>query len=91
MLRQTYLDAQWYGAQSVKPFRDLALDSWLGSQSLPQVFEADDWQSVLRADKVGDEFGVQYIIRASGEEYQRLDDVKATAATLIVPLNFPDA
>ena len=91
LLRQTYLDAQWYGAQNPRPFSDLALESWLDAQSLPQVFEADDWQSVLRADKVGDEFGVQYIIRASGEEYQRIGDVRSTGASFILPLNFPDA
>ena len=91
LLRQTYLDANWYGAQEEAPFTDQSLDSWLELQDLPQIFEANNWLSVLRADKVGDEFGVQYIIKSGGDEYQRIAEVKATGASLIVPLNFPAA
>jgi len=29
----------------------------------------------LRADKIGDEFKIKYIIKGSGNEYQRLDDL----------------
>jgi imidazolonepropionase-like amidohydrolase len=45
----------------------------------------------MRADKVGDEFGIQYIIRGGGDEYQRIKEIKATKATLVLPLQFPDA
>jgi imidazolonepropionase-like amidohydrolase len=34
---------------------------------------------------------VQYIIRGGGDEYQRLDEIKATKAPLILPLQFPEA
>ncbi len=91
LLRQTYLDAEWYGRQNPRPFKDQALEHWLLSQSLPQIFAARNWLEVLRADKLGDEFGVQYIIKGSGDEYKRLTEIKATNATLIVPVNFPDA
>ena len=91
LLRQTYLDAEWYGKQNPKPFRDLSLEGWIASQQLPQVFEANGWINLLRADKVGDEFGKQYIIRGTGDEYQRLYEVKATKAPLIIPVSFPDA
>jgi hypothetical protein len=30
----------------------------------------------LRADKVGDEFNIQYTIVGSGDEYERIADVK---------------
>jgi imidazolonepropionase-like amidohydrolase len=60
-------------------------------QGLPQIFEVTDKWSVLRADKIGDEFGVQYIIKASGNEYQRMDEMKATNAKFILPLDFPVA
>ena len=30
-------------------------------------------------------------MRSGGDSYQRINDVKATGASLIVPLNFPDA
>jgi imidazolonepropionase-like amidohydrolase len=91
LLRQTYLDAQWYGAQNPRPYKDISLEHWLLSQSLPQIFDTRDWLSSLRADKIGDEFGVQYIIKGGGNEYQRIKEIKATGANFIIPVNFPDA
>ncbi|MEM8893293.1 MAG: amidohydrolase family protein [Bacteroidota bacterium] len=91
LLRQTYLDASWYGQFNPRPFKDLSLEAWINSQSLPQMFDAGNWLNVLRADKIGDEFGVQYIIKGGGDSYQRIDEVKATGAALIVPVDFPDA
>ena len=32
LLRQTYLDAQWYGAQNPRPFEDISLEYWINSQ-----------------------------------------------------------
>jgi imidazolonepropionase-like amidohydrolase len=89
LLRQTYLDASWY--KSSHPFTDIALDGWLAQQSLPQIFEVKNKLTLLRADVMGDEFGEQYIIKGGGDEYQRIATVKATKASLIVPLNFPTA
>ena len=91
LLRQTYLDAEWYGAQNPRPFVDKSLEGWLSFQNLPQIFEADNWINSLRADKIGDEFGVQYIIKGGGNDYQRIDEIKASNATVIVPINFPKA
>jgi imidazolonepropionase-like amidohydrolase len=91
VLRQTYLDADWFGSQNPRPFADNSLEAWIQNQNLPQIFEATSWMNVLRADKVGDEFGVQYIIRGSGDEYKRINEIKATKASLIVPVNYPDA
>lgn len=90
LLRQTYLDAEWYGSQNPRPFADQSLEAWIQNKSLPQIFEANEWHNILRADKVGDEFGVQYIIKGGGDEYKRLDEIRSTNAPLIVPVNFPD-
>ncbi|MGB3799887.1 MAG: amidohydrolase family protein [Lewinella sp.] len=89
LLRQTYLDAEWYGAGDRRE-TNLSLEAWRDMQELPQVFAVDDWQNALRADKVGDEFGVQYIIRGGGDEYQRLDALKESGASFIIPLTFPE-
>ncbi len=91
LLRQTYLDADWYNSLDPKPFTDLTLDAWIATQKLPQVFEANNWLNLLRSDKIGDEFGVQYIIKGGVDAYQRIEAVKATGASLIIPVNFPDA
>lgn len=91
LIRQTYLDAQWYTNGGYKKEYNISLDSWNKNQNLPQVFDAGDKQNELRADKVGDEFGVNYIIKGTGDEYQRINEIKEMNDALIVPLNFPDA
>jgi len=91
LLRQTYLDAEWYNSQNPKPFADQSLEGWIQNQRLPQIFAANSWANVLRADKIGDEFGVQYIIKGAGDEYKRINEIKATKASLIIPVNYPDA
>ncbi len=89
LLRQTYLDAQWYKNRPASEGINLSLQAWNESQALPQIFEANDKWNDLRALKIGAEFGAQYIIKAGGNEYQRLDEMKATHASFILPLNFP--
>ncbi|MFN0255190.1 amidohydrolase family protein [Pedobacter ureilyticus] len=89
LLRQTYLDAAWYKGQ--KEEYNISLDEFNKQQNLPQIFEADGWQNILRADKIGKEFGKQYIIKSNGDEYQRIDAVKATGASLIIPIAYPKA
>ena len=89
LLRQTYYDAQWYARDKNKKEHNISLEAWSKLQSLPQIFETADKLSDLRADKVGDEFNVQYIIKGDGDEYQRIDEIKATNAKFILPLNFP--
>ena len=42
-------------------------------------------------DAVGDVVGVQYVILGGGDEYERINDIKNTQATVILPLNFPKA
>ena len=91
LLRQNYLDAQWYKTKPVGEGTNLSLQSFLDNQQLPQIFESNDKWSDLRADKIGDEFGVQFIIKAAGNEYQRMKEIKATNAAFILPLNFPQA
>jgi imidazolonepropionase-like amidohydrolase len=89
LLRQTYLDASWYKGQ--KEEYNISLEQFNKQQNLTQLFEADGWANILRADKIAKEFGKQYIIKSNGDEYQRIDAVKATGATLIIPISFPKA
>ncbi|MDA9555340.1 amidohydrolase family protein [Pelobium sp.] len=89
LLRQTYLDASWYKNQNKE--YNISLDEFNKQQSLPQIFEVSNWEDVLRADKVGDEFGKQYIFKSGGDEYQRIAAMKATGGKFVIPLNFPKA
>jgi len=86
LLRQTYYDSQWYGKQ--KEEYNISLQEFNKQQSIAQIFEVEGWQNILRASKIGQEFGKKYIIKSNGDEYQRIDAVKATGASLIVPISF---
>ncbi|MFB2117935.1 amidohydrolase family protein [Parapedobacter sp. 2B3] len=87
LLRQTYYDSQWYTTQHDE--YNISLEAFGKLQALPQFFEADDVLDVLRATEIAEEFGKNYIIKTGGNEYQRLAAIKATGASLIVPLVFP--
>ena len=89
LLRQTYYDGEWYGKQQQE--YNISLDAFNKQQSLPQIFEVDGWQNILRADKIGKTFGKQYIFKSSGDEYQRIPAIKATGASLIIPIAFTKA
>jgi imidazolonepropionase-like amidohydrolase len=91
LLRQTYMDGRWYKNRPAAEGMNLSLQAWNDNQALPQIFDAGDKWSDVRADRIGDEFGVQYIIKGGGNEYQRISDIAATKASYILPLNFPQA
>jgi imidazolonepropionase-like amidohydrolase len=90
LLRQTYRDASWYAQGNMKN-KDLALEALNSNKNLVQIFETGNLLDALRADKVGDEFGIQYTIVGSGDEFERISEVKDTNANFIIPINFSDA
>ena len=89
LLRQTYIDAEWYKNKPAAEGTNLSLQAWNENKNLPQIFEANDKWNDLRADRIGDEFGVQYIIKGGGNEYQRIKEISGTKAPYILSLNFP--
>ncbi|MEO6904103.1 MAG: amidohydrolase family protein [Bacteroidia bacterium] len=91
LIRQTYLDADWYKKSKSKKEYNISLEAFNATQGIPQIFETTDKLNALRADKIGDEFKIPFIIKGSGNEYQRLDDIKASNCKFIIPLNFPMA
>ncbi|MDX1332906.1 MAG: amidohydrolase family protein, partial [Robiginitalea sp.] len=90
LLRQMYYDADWYDKGNVAT-TDRSLEALLENRNLVQFFAAGDKGHVLRADGIGDAFGIQYVILAGGQEYENISDIKTTGASLVVPLDFPDA
>lgn len=90
LLRQFYHDANWY-AQGGSKTKDLSLEAFNENKNLIQIFNAGDKLNIVRADKIGDEFGITYLIKGSGNELERIEEIKKTKATLIIPIKFPDA
>jgi imidazolonepropionase-like amidohydrolase len=91
VLRQSYLDAKWYQTKPVSEGVNLSLEAWNNNQSMPQIFATDDKWNAVRADRIGDEFGVQYIIRGADNGYQRIDEIAKTKASYILGVDFPAA
>lgn len=89
LLRQMYSDANWY-AQGKSTTKDRSLEALNANKNLVQIFAAGDKGNVLRADGIGDAYGIQYAILAGGDEYESIADIKRTNAPLIVPVAFPD-
>lgn len=91
LLRQINYDAQWYKQLPAGYFHDDGLEAYTSNLSLPQIFEVTNKLEILRADKIGKEFGISYIIKGGGDEYQTLNDIKKAGNKLIIPVNFPEA
>jgi len=90
LLKQMYYDADWYAKGGSKTL-DRSLEAINANKNLVQIIAAGDKFNDKRVDKVGDQFGIQYIILGGGNEYERIDEIKATNASYILPLNFPKA
>ncbi len=102
LARQSMLDARWYrDAWKVynanhnlpRPDRNDALAALVkydDSQRLIIVDAANELY-FLRADRFAREFGLNIAVRGSGDEYRRLEAIRASGRAVIVPLNFPKA
>ena len=89
LLKQVYFDAEWYSKGS-STTNDKSLEALNENKNLIQIFEAKNKINSLRIDKIGDEFDIQYVLLGGGDEYERIEEIKATNASYILP-NFPDA
>lgn len=100
LIRQTFLDAEWYvkahspsamGLAVTPPEHNISLDALRNVRGSRRTFIAEtvDEHDVLRWNKIATEFGVQLAIAGSGKEYRRGADIAGTKMDLILPLNFP--
>lgn len=91
LIRQTYYDVDWYFNNKKLPEYNISLAKMEENWELPTIFEVSDKLDILRADKIGDEFEMQYIFKGAGDEYERINEIKATEGKLIIPVNFHEA
>ncbi|WP_238397630.1 amidohydrolase family protein [Anatilimnocola aggregata] len=100
LARQTMLDAQWHrqatAASAANPLLP-RIDASRSFAALAPVVEgeqlviadASDEQFLLRADDFAREFGLRLAVRGVGREYRRVDLIKQSGRTVIVPVTFP--
>jgi len=91
LIRQTHYDAVWYARNQDNTPYNKSLQELNRVQGLPKIIDAGNTLSMLRADKLGDEFNFQYIIKGNGTEFERIEAIKETKASVIVPVNYPKA
>ncbi len=87
LIRQTYYDANYYTLK--KEEVNLSFENFQKHKALPIVFETENKYAALRAAKIGKEFGLSYILKTKGDDYQRIDEIKSTGCQFIIPINFP--
>ncbi len=90
LLRQMYLDLDWYRKGNAST-EDLSLEALINNEKLIQIFTSEDKLNSLRASKIAKDFGLNYIFKGSGNEFERIEEIKKTNAPYIIPINFPDA
>jgi imidazolonepropionase-like amidohydrolase len=90
LLRQMYLDQNWYKNGNSKN-KDLSLEALINNEKLVQIFTTEDKLNSLRAAKIGKEFGLNYVLKGSGNEFERIEEIKKTNSKFIIPINFPEA
>ncbi|MEZ5472514.1 MAG: amidohydrolase family protein [Marinicella sp.] len=88
LIRQTFMDADWYAKQS--NMTDLDLAAFNENKDLPKIFTTSNWQQTLLVQKIADEFGDQFVIKTNADSFENLEAIAATKQTLIVPLIKPD-
>ena len=102
LLRQSFLDADWYAkAQAAwqarpdlpRPEENRSLEALQGYAGGTKrvIVDTSGELDALRADRLAREFRLNVMVRGSGREYRRLDAIRATGRPVIVPLNFPPA
>ena len=90
LLKQVNHDLKWYKEGNSKN-KDLSLEALIENEKLIQIFATEDKLNSLRASKIAMEFGLTYIMKGMGNEFERIQEIKDTKAQFIIPINFPEA
>ncbi len=100
LIKQTLSDADWYdkahAAYKVnptlkKPEFNVGYEALATSLKAKKTFicETENEHSILRWQKIAQEFGLNVVYEGSGYEYRRLKSLVPFKPTLILPVNFP--
>ncbi len=94
LLKQTFFDADWYADASRLNERletNLSLEAFNEARALPSFFDAGGWEDGLRASIVADAVDHDFILVTGNNAYQRLDELKAIGAPVVLSLDYPQA
>ncbi len=89
LIRQSYYDAKWLMDNKGKVEFNQSLQAINDQQSKIKIFEVTDVHDIFRAQKIAEEFNINYIFKGAGNEYQRIAELKKINPIIIIGLNFP--
>ncbi len=89
LIRQSYYDAKWLKENKGKVEFNQSLQAINDQKSNIKIFEVTDVHDIFRAQKIADEFNINYIFKGAGNEYQRIPELKKINPIIIIGLNFP--
>lgn len=89
LLRQAFYDATYYATHAQR--ENNALKALNDQKSGVQFFDTRDKLEIQRAQKIAEEFNLQFVYIGSGNEYDIVNDLKIKKPTVILPINFPEA
>ena len=90
LLRQYFYDLQYYKTNRKTEKTNLTLDAGIENEKLPIFFSVRENLSILRAEKVAQEFDLTFHYFGKGDEYREIKTIKETIkGSLIIPINFP--
>ena len=88
LIKQTLLDAEWY--DNTQNQTNISLKEYNLNKELPKIFEVKSHLDYARLFKISDEFEIDFIVKGTGKEFLRIDEIKATEFPIITPINFPE-
>ena len=100
LIRQTFIDANWYlnaqkivkkypGNDPIKLNKDLdIIGNWIMNNQ-PFLFNTKHELSILRSLDIGLEFKLNTWILGNGYEYRRIDEIIKHNPFMIIPINYP--
>ncbi len=88
LIKQTLLDAEWY--YNTQNQTNISLKEYNLNKELPKIFEVKSHLDYARLYKISDEFEIDFIVKGTGKEFLRIDEIKATEFPIITPINFPE-
>ena len=100
LIRQTFIDANWYlnaqkivkkypGNDPIKLNKDLdIIGNWIINNQ-PFLFSTKHELSILRSLDIGLEFKLNTWILGNGYEYRRIDEIIKHNPFMIIPVNYP--
>ncbi|MDQ3100828.1 MAG: amidohydrolase family protein, partial [Bacteroidota bacterium] len=91
LIRQSFIDANWIADRSQHEEADAVMAALAAQLKGRIVVEAADRNEVLRWAKILNEFQLPAIIKGGGDEYARIDRIRAIGMPMLIPMSLPEA